>query len=136
MIAGESSKGGRLIRGDEKISLQEIDEFMTQISAIKAPKVNKKDLSKYLSAFPQKHIPGKEQIQDPKANRSQVNFLMDGKQEMEAQELFELLSKTQIEDFDEVEEAFKLLDVDQQGYLTLDAFKSIFEKLELGKIEK
>ena len=60
MIAGESSKGGRLIRGDEKISLQEIDEFMTQISAIKAPKVNKKDLSKYLSAFPQKHIPGKE----------------------------------------------------------------------------
>ena len=61
---------------------------------------------------------------------------MDGKQEMEAQELFELLSKTQIEDFDEVEEAFKLLDVDQQGYLTLDAFKSIFEKLELGKIEK
>ena len=54
----------------------------------------------------------------------------------EAQELFELLSKTQIEDFDEVEEAFKLLDVDQQGYLTLDAFKSIFEKLELGKIEK
>jgi Ca2+-binding EF-hand superfamily protein len=29
-----------------------------------------------------------------------------------------------------------LLDVDQQGYLTIETFKTIFEKLELGKIEK
>ncbi len=29
-----------------------------------------------------------------------------------------------------------MLDVDQQGYLTIETFKTIFEKLELGKIEK
>lgn len=50
--AGESSKGGRMIRGDEKISLEEIEEFMTQISALKAPKVQRKDLTRYLNAFP------------------------------------------------------------------------------------
>jgi len=29
MKAGEHSNGGRMIRGDEKITLQEIEEFMT-----------------------------------------------------------------------------------------------------------
>ena len=76
MLAGEYGKGGRMIRGDEKITLQEIEEFMSQISFTKGPKVTKKDLGKYLGAFPQKQIPGKEA---PKANRSQVNFLMDGR---------------------------------------------------------
>ena len=28
-----------------------------------------------------------------------------------------------------------MLDVDGQGFLTIDTFKTIFEKLELGKIE-
>ena len=55
---------------------------------------------------------------------------------MEAAELYQLLSQTQIEDFDEIEEAFKLLDVEGDGFLTIDAFKQIFEKLDLGKIDK
>jgi len=60
---------------------------------------------------------------------------MNGKQEMEAEELFELLSKTQIEEFDAVEEAFKLLDVEEEGFLTVETFKNIFEKLRLGTID-
>ena len=40
-----------------------------------------------------------------------------------------------IEEFDPVEEAFKLLDVEQTGHLTVDTFRNIFEKLQLGKIE-
>ena len=59
---------------------------MSQISFTKGPKVTKKDLGKYLSAFPQKQHPGKEI--DAKASRSQVNFLLDGRLEMEAAELF------------------------------------------------
>ena len=38
------------------------------------------------------------------------------------------------EDFDAVEEAFKLLDVENKNYLTVDTFKQIFEKLDLGEI--
>ena len=60
---------------------------------------------------------------------------MNGKQEMEATELYELLKETQIEEFDAVEEAFNLLDVENERYLTIDTFKTIFEKLGLGTIE-
>jgi Ca2+-binding EF-hand superfamily protein len=54
---------------------------------------------------------------------------------MEAKDLYELLQSTQIEEFDAVEEAFKLLDVDNKQYLSIETFKNIFEKLKLGTIE-
>jgi Ca2+-binding EF-hand superfamily protein len=53
---------------------------------------------------------------------------------MDATGLYDLLASTQIEDFDAVEEAFKLLDVDNKGHLTVDTFKMIFKNLELGEI--
>lgn len=114
---------------------------MREISVFKAAKVNRKELRAYLDAFPQptpvdvpvgKNAPPKE---DPeKARKAEVNFLMNGKNELEAQELFDLLATTQIEEFDAVEEAFKLLDVNNTGHLTVDTFKNIFEKLKLGTI--
>ena len=55
---------------------------------------------------------------------------------MEAKDLYELLQSTQIEEFDAVEEAFKLLDVDNKGFLSIETFKNIFEKLKLGTIEQ
>ena len=48
----------------------------------------------------------------------------------------ELLDSTQIENFDAVEEAFKLLDVEGKGELTVDTFKEIFKNLELGEIAR
>ena len=134
-----------MVRGDTKITLQEIEEFMKEISAFKAHKVNKKELRQYLDAFPQPNIPepvvqtGKNAPikEDPeKARKQEVNFLMNGKNELEAQELYDLLATTQIEEFDAVEEAFKLLDVNGEGYLSVDTFKNIFEKLKLGTIAK
>ena len=59
---------------------------------------------------------------------------MNGNNEMDSKTLYELLKSTQIEDFDAVEEAFKLLDVENKGYLSVDTFKQIFEKLDLGEI--
>ena len=59
---------------------------------------------------------------------------MDGKQEMSADELHHLLTTTSIEPFDPVEEAFKLLDVEKKGYLTVDTFKEIFANLNFGEI--
>lgn len=46
------------------------------------------------------------------------------------------MKSTQIEDFDAVEEAFKLLDVEGKGYLTVDTFKEIFKNLDLGEIAR
>ena len=110
---------------------------MKEISAYKTAKVTKKDLREYLSAFPQKGMAGKD-ASDVKVSKRDVNFLLNGKQDMEATELHNLLANTQIEEFDAIEEAFNLLDVDRQGYLTVDCFKTIFEKLKLNQflIEK
>ena len=122
--------GANMVRGDMKITLQEIEEFMTEISPVKAAKIKRSELREYLNAFPQ--------AADAKADarKSDVNFLMNGRSELEAHELFELLSQTQIEDFDAVEEAFRLLDVNNEGHLTVECFKDIFEKLKLGTIAK
>ena len=132
ILAGEASNGGPMMRGDEKISLTEIKNFMNGISHSTSEKITKKDLREYLSAFP---VKGQHGNSETKVKKSDVNFLLNGKQEMNAQELHELLANTMIEEFDPVEEAFKLLDVEQTGHLTVDTFRNIFEKLQLGKIE-
>lgn len=133
-LAGEASNGGPMMRGNEKISLKEIKDFMNGISGSTAEKVNKRDLREYLSAFPVKGQAGKDPS-EVKVKKSDVNFLMNGKQEMTATELYELLENTMIEQFDPVEEAFKLLDVEEKGALTVDTFRNIFQKLGLGTIE-
>ena len=140
-LAGESLQGNNMIRGDMKISLKEIEDFMRELSPFKATKISRKELRAYLDAFPQpvnenkpegKNSPPRE---DPeKIKKNEVNFLMNGKNELEAAELYEMLATTQIEEFDAVEEAFKLLDVNKEGHLTVETFKSIFEKLKLGTI--
>ena len=78
ILAGEASNGGPMMRGDEKISLGEIRNFMNGISQSTAEKINKRDLREYLSAFPVKG--GAEN----KVKKSDVNFLLNGKQEMNA----------------------------------------------------
>lgn len=103
---------------------------MKEISVFKAPKVTRKELRNYLDAFPQ---PADAK---PDNKKQDVNFLMNGHAELEAVELYDLLSQTQIEDFDAVEEAFRLLDVNNEGHLTVDCFRDIFEKLQLGSIAK
>ncbi len=46
-----------------------------------------------------------------------------------------MLASTQIEEFDAVEEAYKLLLGDaKQDYLTIDTFRTIFKNLNLGEI--
>jgi len=135
-LAGEASNGGPMMRGDEKITLNEIRNFMNGISGSSAEKVTKRDLREYLSAFPVKgQDPAAGATAEPRVKKSEINFLLNGKQEMTATELHELLSNTMIEEFDPVQEAFNLLDVNGSGKLTVDTFRNIFEKLQLGTIE-
>ena len=108
---------------------------MMEISPVKACKITRRELVEYLRAFPQKNDPSKDAASELKQKKQEASFLMNGKGEMDSKELFELLQSTQIEEFDAVEEAFKLLDVNDQKYLEIDTFKNIFEKLKLGTIE-
>ena len=120
MLAGEGFAGGvhdGMTRGDMKVSLTEIEDFMKEISALKVPKISRKELKRYLEAF------GNGKVYTNK----EIAFLMNGMSEIDASGLYELLSGTQIEEFDAVEEAFKLLLGDsKQDYLTIDTFKTIF----------
>eukprot|EP00347_Sterkiella_histriomuscorum_P014826 403359382 len=124
LLAGEGGygSGGEMMRGDMKVSLEEIEDFLKEISPFNAPKVTRKELKSYLSAFPKQY------------SNKEIAFLMNGLYEMDSGQLHELLSSTQIEEFDAVEEAFKLLDVDNKGFLSVDTFKSIFKNLNLGEI--
>ena len=123
MLAGEGMSGtGNMISGAEKVTRSEVDEFLQEISGLGMPKISRKELKDYLGAFPKKY------------SQKEINFLMNGQAEMESQQLYELLASTQIEDFDAVKEAFKLLDVDNKGYLDVQTFKDIFKNLKLGEI--
>ena len=93
-----------------------------EISNVNAPKITKKELKEYLGAFPKEY------------SQKEINFLMNGQSEMDSKQLYDLLASTQIEDFDAVEEAFKLLDDKNQGHLTVETFKDIFKNLKLGEI--
>ena len=123
MLAGEGMTGtGNMIRGDMKVTKEEIEDFLKEISQFKKPSITRKELKSYLEAFPKKY------------SNKEIAFLMNGQGEMDANALYELLASTQIEDFDPVEEAFKLLDVESKGYLTVETFKEIFQNLDLGEI--
>ena len=118
LLAGEGYGGHEGAgRGDMKVTLGEIEDFMKEISTFKTPKISRKELKKYLEAF------GNGKTYSTK----EIAFLMNGMHEIDASQLHELLSSTQIEEFDAVEEAFKLLLGDsKQDYLTIDTFKTIF----------
>jgi hypothetical protein len=91
-MAGDNNDGD-MVMGSEKISLTEIEEFMKGISLNDMAKVNKKDLKEYLSAFPYK---GMDKDGEVKIKKSDLNFLLNGKYEMSAQDLYSLLSNTKI----------------------------------------
>ena len=115
MLAGEGMSGnGNMIRGDMKVTKEEIEEFLKEISPFDQPRISRRELKKYLEAFPKKY------------NNKEIAFLMNGQNDMDSNSLYELLASTQIEDFDPVEEAFKLLDVENKGFLTVEVFKEIF----------
>ena len=54
MLAGDGGHhtAGEMTRGDMKVSPQEIEDFLKEISPFNAPKITRKELKGYLSAFP------------------------------------------------------------------------------------
>ncbi|CAI2382103.1 unnamed protein product [Moneuplotes crassus] len=107
---------------DMNIDLKEVENFLQEISPGQRTTIEKSDLKRYLEKFPKKYSP------------KEINFLMNGQKEMDAKTLHELLTTTSIEPFDPIEEAFKLLDVEGKGFLTVDTFKTIFSNLGFGEI--
>ena len=56
MLAGEGMAGnGNMIRGDMKVTKEEIEDFLKEISTYNAPKFSRGELKQYLEAFPKKY---------------------------------------------------------------------------------
>ena len=55
-------------------------DFLSEISTFNAPKITKKELKTYLEAFPKEY------------SQKEIAFLMNGKNEMNHDELYDLLS--------------------------------------------
>ena len=73
MLVGEGGyRSGEMTRGDMKVSQQEIEDFLKEISPFKAPKITRKELKSYLSAFPKQYT------------SKEIAFLMNGLYEMDA----------------------------------------------------
>ena len=84
MLAGEGGygSGGEMTRGDMKVTMNEIEDFLKEISPFKAPKITRKELKAYLSSFPKQYT------------AKEIAFLMNGLYEMDSTQLYELLSST------------------------------------------
>ena len=67
MLAGQGVGGnGNMIRGDQKVTKTEIEDFLKEISSFNAPKINRKELKTYLEAFPKQY------------SQKEIAFLMNG----------------------------------------------------------
>ena len=67
---------------------------------------------------------------------SELGTLTNNKTELKAKELYDMLKDNELENFDPLEEAFKLLDPDNTGALDIKRLKSLFSNLGYGQIEK
>ena len=72
MLAGEGMSGsGNMISGDKKVTKKEIEDFLSEISQHKIPKITRKELKTYLEAFPKQY------------SNKEIAFLMNGMTEMD-----------------------------------------------------
>jgi hypothetical protein len=63
---------------------------------------------------------------------SEISTLTNGKNEIKATELFELLKDNELADFDPITEVYKILDIEGVNDIELDHLQNLFEKLEMG----
>jgi Ca2+-binding EF-hand superfamily protein len=62
-----------MVRGDMKVTLSEIQDFLSEINPYKQPKISRKELKNYLAAFPKTY------------SSKEIAFLMNGQYNMDGQ---------------------------------------------------
>ncbi len=67
---------------------------------------------------------------------SEIPSLTNGKSEIKAKDLFELLKQNELEEFDPLQEAFNLLDPQKSGQVDINRLRQIFQCLGYGEIDK
>jgi len=73
---------------------------------------------------------------NPNLTDKDIAILTNGKNEIKAKDLYDLLLQNELSDFDPLAEAFKLLDPNGSGQLDIDRLRQVFKGLGYGDIEK
>jgi Ca2+-binding EF-hand superfamily protein len=71
----------------------------------------------------------KMKVINPKFPEDQIMTLTNGKSEMKASELFELLKDNELANFDPIAEVFRILDKDNKQAISIDHLQQIFQDL-------
>lgn len=74
-------------------------------------------------------------IINPSFPLNEIAMLTNGKPEIKAEELYEMLKQNELKDFDPLEEAFKLLDPEGAGTINIPRLKQVFSGLGYGEID-
>lgn len=108
-----------------KITLEEIEKaFKILDEKNKGQKISLLELKKKLPAI------------NPNFPKGEVKALTQGKAELKAKDLYELLRQNELQDFDPLEQAFRLLDPNGKGELDVNRLGEVFGVLGYGKIDK
>jgi calmodulin len=113
-----NEKGGILVTENE------IASAFNFLDVDKTGKVSIANLKKRLSVF------------FPDMTAKDYRFLMNGKRELEAADLMELLTDNEIVNFDPVAEAFKAYDVKNEGFIEPTVLKEMFKTFGFGELSK
>ncbi len=75
-------------------------------------------------------------IINPNFPTGEIQTLTNGKMELKAKDLYELLRHNELENFDPLEEAYNLLDPNKTGAIDIARLRSIFTTLGYEDIDK
>lgn len=81
-----------------------------------------------------KELESKMAIINPNFPKDQIGTLTNGKSEIKAAELYELLKDNELADFDPITEVYKILDKDKENNLNIDHLQRIFQELGMGRL--
>lgn len=75
-------------------------------------------------------------IINPNFPIGEISTLTNGKNELRAKDLYELLKNNELEKFDPLEEAYNLLDPSKNGSIDINRLRQIFTVLGYEEIDK
>jgi calmodulin len=111
-------------KGGLKISADELDSAFKMLDIDSSGNISVSNLKKRLGVF------------FPDLSTKEYRFLMNNKKELSLEDLHEMIDDNDITNFDPIEEAFKLYDIENEGFISKSRLKDVFEAYGFDSMTK